>query len=81
MLIFCANGNVNISAVGNANILVVTGTGANITGTANVTGYWLQVIAPTNYTGTSIKDYLLHTLIFRTVHIQLLVDDCSKLKC
>jgi hypothetical protein len=33
-----ANGNVNISAVGNANILVVTGTGANITGTANVSG-------------------------------------------
>jgi hypothetical protein len=32
-----ANGNVNISAVGNANILVVTGTGANITGTLNVT--------------------------------------------
>ena len=31
-----ANGNVNISAVGNANILVVTGTGANITGTLNV---------------------------------------------
>jgi hypothetical protein len=27
-----ANGNVNISAVGNANILVVTGTGANISG-------------------------------------------------
>ena len=33
-----ANGNVNISAVGNANILVVTGTGANITGTLNATG-------------------------------------------
>ena len=33
-----ANGNVNISAVGNANILVITGTGANITGTANITG-------------------------------------------
>jgi hypothetical protein len=33
-----ANGNVNISAVGNANILVITGTGANITGTANVSG-------------------------------------------
>ena len=33
-----ANGNVNISAVGNANIFVVTGTGANITGTANITG-------------------------------------------
>jgi hypothetical protein len=33
-----ANGNVNISAVGTANVLVVTGTGANITGTVNVTG-------------------------------------------
>jgi len=33
-----ANGNVTISAVGNANILVVTGTGANITGTLNATG-------------------------------------------
>jgi len=33
-----ANGNVNISAVGNANIVVVTGTGANITGTLNVSG-------------------------------------------
>jgi len=33
-----ANGNVNISAVGNANILVVTGTGANIAGTLNTTG-------------------------------------------
>jgi hypothetical protein len=32
------NGNVNISAVGNANVLVITGTGANITGTANITG-------------------------------------------
>ena len=33
-----ANGNVNISAVGNANVLVITGTGANIAGTLNVTG-------------------------------------------
>ena len=33
-----ANGNVTISAVGIANVLVVTGTGANITGTVNVTG-------------------------------------------
>ena len=32
-----ANGNVNITAVGNT-VLVVTGTGANITGTANVSG-------------------------------------------
>ena len=33
-----ANGNVNISAVGNANILVVTGTGVNVSGTLNATG-------------------------------------------
>jgi len=33
-----ANGNVNISAVGNANIAVVTGTGVNVAGTLNVTG-------------------------------------------
>jgi len=33
-----ANANVTISADGNANVLVVTGTGANINGTANVTG-------------------------------------------
>ena len=33
-----ANGNVNISAVGNANVVVITDTGANITGTANITG-------------------------------------------
>jgi hypothetical protein len=32
-----ANGNVNISAVGTANVLVVTATGANITGTLNAT--------------------------------------------
>jgi hypothetical protein len=33
-----ANGNVNISAAGNANVLVVTGTGVNVAGVANVTG-------------------------------------------
>lgn len=33
-----ANGNVNISAVGNANILIITGTGANIAGTLSVSG-------------------------------------------
>ena len=33
-----ANGNVNISAAGNANILVVTGTGVNVAGTLNATG-------------------------------------------
>ena len=33
-----ANGNVNISAAGNANVVVVTGTGANITGTLNISG-------------------------------------------
>ena len=33
-----ASGNVNISSAGNANIVVVTGTGAKITGTLSVTG-------------------------------------------
>ena len=33
-----ANGNINFSAVGNANVVVITGTGANIAGTLNVTG-------------------------------------------
>ena len=33
-----ANGNVNISATGNANILVVTGTGVHVAGRANITG-------------------------------------------
>ena len=33
-----ASGNVNVSVAGNANVLTVTGTGANIAGTANVTG-------------------------------------------
>jgi len=32
------NGNVNISAGGNANILIVTSTGVNVAGTLNVTG-------------------------------------------
>ena len=33
-----ANGNINFSTVGNANVVVITGTGANVTGTLNVTG-------------------------------------------
>ena len=33
-----ANGNVNISAAGNANVVVVTGTGANVNGTLSVSG-------------------------------------------
>jgi hypothetical protein len=33
-----ANGNVNISSAGNANILVITGTGANIAGTLGISG-------------------------------------------
>lgn len=33
-----ANGNVNISAFGNANVVIITGTGANINGYARVTG-------------------------------------------
>ena len=33
-----ANGNITFSAVGTANVMIVTGTGANINGTANITG-------------------------------------------
>ena len=33
-----ANGNINFSAVGNANVLVVTGTGVNVSGTLNASG-------------------------------------------
>lgn len=37
-VIVSANSNVNISVAGTANVLTVTSTGANITGTVNVTG-------------------------------------------
>jgi len=33
-----ANGNITFSAVGNANVMTITGTGANINGTLNTTG-------------------------------------------
>jgi hypothetical protein len=53
-----ANGNVNISAVGNANILIVTGTGVNVAGTLNTgsgvitgNGSGLSAIAGANITG------------------------------
>jgi hypothetical protein len=45
------NGNVNISSAGNANIIVVTGTGANVTGTLNVSG---TVLLTTLTTGANI---------------------------
>ena len=37
-VVITANGNVSTSVAGTANVLVVTGTGANINGTANITG-------------------------------------------
>ena len=37
-VVVTANGNVSTSVAGTANVLVVTGTGANINGTANITG-------------------------------------------
>jgi len=33
-----ANGNINMSAVGNSNVVVITGTGVNVAGTINATG-------------------------------------------
>ncbi len=54
-----ANGNVNISVAGNANVLVVTGTGVNVAGTLNTgtgvitgNGSGLSAIAGANVTGT-----------------------------
>jgi len=54
-----ANGNVNISAVGNANIVVVTGTGVNVAGTLNTgsgvitgNGNGLSSLQASNVTGT-----------------------------
>ena len=56
-----ANGNVNISAVGNANVVVVTGTGANINGTLKVTGQSnLGAVANVVITGGS-SGYILQT--------------------
>jgi hypothetical protein len=55
------NGNVNISSAGNANIVVVTGTGANITGTlsasgnANISNIGTGIITATgNITGANL---------------------------
>jgi hypothetical protein len=39
------NGNVNISSAGNANIVVVTGTGVNVAGTLNATGLFESSIS------------------------------------
>jgi hypothetical protein len=57
------NGNINLSSAGNANIVVVTGTGANITGTLNVSGN-------TTFSGTGqriLGDFSNGTLASRTV--------------
>jgi hypothetical protein len=54
-----ANGNVNISAVGNANIFVVTGTGANVTGNLNATGNLIagtDLFVGSGATGTSFTN-------------------------
>ena len=56
-----ANGNINFDVAGNANILVVTGTGANIAGTLNATGNantgnlgTAQVLATANITAPQL---------------------------
>jgi hypothetical protein len=56
-----ANGNVNISVVGVANVVVVTGTGANVTGTLRVSGNAnVGNIGATNLsvTGNATIDYV-----------------------
>ena len=61
VIIPAVNGNVNISSAGNANIVVVTGTGANIAGTLNATGNanvgnlgTAQVLASANVTAPQL---------------------------
>jgi hypothetical protein len=56
-----SNGNVNISAIGNANVVVITGTGANIAGTLAATGNanlqnlgTAQVLATANVTAPQL---------------------------
>ena len=51
-----ANGNVNISAVGTANVVVVTGTGANITGNLDVTANLTAGNIITSGTGGNITN-------------------------
>jgi len=52
------NGNINTSVAGNANILIITGTGANVTGTLNASGIitgigsGLSALAGANVSGT-----------------------------
>jgi len=56
-----ANGNVNINSAGISNVVVVTGTGANITGTANVSG---NLTAGNASLGNNVSaTYLTGTLI------------------
>jgi len=70
-----ANGNVTISSAGNANIVVVTGTGANIAGTLSSTGNaniggTLNVTGNTTFSGTGQRifgDFSNGTLASRTV--------------
>jgi hypothetical protein len=56
-----ANGNITMSAVGNANIVTVTGTGVNVAGTLNVTGQTnLGAVGNVKITGGS-NTYVLST--------------------
>jgi hypothetical protein len=59
--IAAANGNITMSAVGNANIVVVTGTGVNVAGTLNVTGQSnLGAVGNVKITGGT-ANYILNT--------------------
>jgi hypothetical protein len=67
------NGNVNISSAGNANRLVVTGTGANLTGTLNISG-------DTTFSGTGqriLGDFSNATLSSRTSFQSKTTDNAS----
>lgn len=69
-----ANGNVTITAVGNANVVVITGTGVNIAGYANITGNInANVITGngsglTNLAGANVTGQVGNALVAGTVY-------------
>jgi len=57
-----ANGNINFSVNGNANVVVITGTGMNVAGTANITGL-ANVGGNLTVTGTSNLNNVSNVII------------------
>jgi len=63
-----ANGNINFSATGNANVVVVTGTGINVAGTINATGTITGNLSGNVTTASQVNITSLGTLTGLTVN-------------